>query len=221
MWDYFDIRASRPPSTVLADRTMPGARWFVGAQLNIAENFFARANEEQTAIIYKAEDRPVATVGWAEIRAKTAALAQALRAMGVQTGDRVVAYLPNIPEAIIAFCATASLGAIWSSCSPDFGSHSVLDRFQQIEPKVLLAVDGYRYHGKLYNRVQAIAELQVGLPTLTKTIVIPSIKFRRLREIRVSAKENATEACGATKLHRLIKILGGIKENEGTISFHL
>lgn len=175
MWDYFDVHASKPASTVLADRTMPGARWFVGAQLNIAENFFARANEDQTAIIYKAEGRPVATVGWAEIRAKTAALAQALRAMGVQTGDRVVAYLPNIPETIIAFFAAASLGAIWSSCSPDFGSHSVLDRFKQIEPKVLLAVDGYRYHGKLYHRLQTIVELQAGLPTLTKTIVIPSI----------------------------------------------
>jgi acetoacetyl-CoA synthetase len=175
IWATFDVKAARGPTIVLADRKMPGARWFVGARLNIAENYFARAEERGTALIYKAEDRPLMTLTWAEIRSRTAALGQALRAMGVGAGDRVVAYLPNVPEAVIAFLATASIGAIWSSCSPDFGSRGVLDRFQQIEPKVLLATDGYQYNGNVYDRLQTITELQAGLPTLEKTILIPLI----------------------------------------------
>ncbi len=173
MWDYFDVRASQPPQAVLREKTMPGANWFPGARLNYAENFFARRWATRPAIYYKAEDAVLREMGWAEIKAQTAVLAAALRKMGVQPGDRVVAYMPHIPETIIALLAVASVGAVWSSCSPDFGSRSVLDRFQQIEPKVLLAVDGYRYNGKLFDRLETVAELQDGLPTLVQTILMP------------------------------------------------
>jgi acetoacetyl-CoA synthetase len=183
IWDYFQVVASRPPGTVLAERKMPGARWFAGAELNYAENFFSRMNEEQPAIIYRAEEGPLTEVGWGEIREKTAALARSLKEMGVGRGDRVVAYMPNIPETIIALFAVASMGAIWSSCSPDFGSRSVLDRFQQIEPKVLLAVDGYLYNGKRFDRRQVLAELEEGLPTLEKTILVPSLSGSEVAEM--------------------------------------
>jgi acetoacetyl-CoA synthetase len=175
IWDYFEVYASHHPSSTLVERTMPGARWFEGARLNYAEQFFGRMQNERPAILFKAEDGPVVEVSWQELEAKTRALALALRAMGVVRGDRVVAYLPNIPETIVALFAVASLGAIWSSCSPDFGSRSVLDRFQQIEPKVLLAVDGYHYNGRAFDRLQVVAELQEGLPTLEKTILIPAL----------------------------------------------
>ncbi|MFZ0546532.1 MAG: acetoacetate--CoA ligase [Candidatus Promineifilaceae bacterium] len=173
LWDYFEVTASQQPTDILADKTMPGTKWFIGARLNYAENFFARMEAGKTAILYKAEDQPLITISWQEIYNQTKALAHVLREMGVQEGDRVVAYLPNIPEAIIGLFACASLGAIWSSSSPDFGSRSVLDRFQQIEPKVLLAVDGYTYNGKPFDRRKVVAELQSGLPTLEHTILVP------------------------------------------------
>ncbi len=173
LWDYFAIRASQPPQTALAEKAMPGARWFPGAQLNYAENFFARQWADRPAIYYKAEDDALQTISWEEIARQTAVLAQALRQMGVQPGDRVVAYMPHIPQTIIALFAVASIGAVWSSCSPDFGSRSVLDRFQQIEPKVLIAIDGYRYGGKHFDRRATVAELQAGLPTLQHTILVP------------------------------------------------
>jgi acetoacetyl-CoA synthetase len=173
LWDYFQITASEQPTEILADDSMPGAKWFTGAKLNYAENFFARIDEDKAAILYKAEDRPLQSISWQEIYDQTNVLADTLKVMGVQKGDRVVAYLPNIPEAIIGLFATASLGAVWSSSSPDFGSRSVLDRFQQIEPKVLLAVDGYSYNGRPFDRRQVVAELQAGLPTLEHTILFP------------------------------------------------
>ncbi|MFQ5435928.1 MAG: AMP-binding protein, partial [Anaerolineae bacterium] len=173
LWEYFQVKASAAPTAVLAKKSMPGAQWFPGARLNYAENFFARQWHGRPAIYYKAENQPVQTMDWAEIERQTAVLAQALRDMGVQAGDRVVAYMPHIPETIIAVFAAASLGAVWSSCSPDFGSRSVLDRFQQIEPTVLIAVDGYTYGGKRFDRRQVVAELQAGLPTLKQTILVP------------------------------------------------
>jgi acetoacetyl-CoA synthetase len=175
IWDYFDIRASSKPTAILPERSMPGATWFPGARLNYAENIFARMKKDGPVILYQAEDEPLKTFDWSEIYSKTNSLAMALRSLGVQPGDRVVAFMPNIPETIIALLAVASLGAIWSSCSPDFGSRSVLDRFQQIEPKVLLAVDGYRYNGKTFDRREVLADLQENLPTLEKTILVPLI----------------------------------------------
>ncbi|MFO7274568.1 MAG: acetoacetate--CoA ligase [Bacillota bacterium] len=173
IWEYFEIRASRPYERVLASRTMPGARWFSGAELNYAEHALRRASQEHPAVLFASEDRPLAALSWNDLRAQVAAVAAALRNLGVGRGDRVAAYVPNIPEALVAFLATASIGAIWSSCSPDFGSPSVADRFRQIEPKVLIAVDGYRYNGRPYDRRPVVAELQGQLPGLETTVLIP------------------------------------------------
>lgn len=176
IWDYCGVVASQPAqSAALTVETLPGARWFEGARLNYAENFFARPYQTETALLYKAEDRPLCAMSRAELAAQVAALSAALRALGVQPGDRVVAYLPNIPQTVVALLATAAVGAIWSTCSPDFGSQSVLDRFQQIEPTVLLAADGYRYGGKAFDRRETIAALQAGLPTLRHTILVRNL----------------------------------------------
>jgi acetoacetyl-CoA synthetase len=139
IWDYFEVKASQKYSTVLAERKMPGARWFVGAELNYAENLFRNMTNDRPALLYKAEHEPLTEMSWAELYDKTRIMTQALKQMGVKRGDRVVAYMPHIPETIVALLACASLGAVWSSCSPDFGGRSVLDRFSQIEPKVLVA----------------------------------------------------------------------------------
>ena len=173
VWDYFGVVASQPPSQPLARSEMPGAQWFVGARLNYAENVFARMTSEGPALYYKAEDDPLLTMSRQEIYEQTRALAGVLKGMGVQVGDRVVAYMPHIPQAIVGVLAAASLGAVWSSCSPDFGSRSVLDRFSQIEPKVLLAVDGYCYNGKSFPRVDVVRTLQENLPSLERTILVP------------------------------------------------
>jgi acetoacetyl-CoA synthetase len=172
LWDYFKIIASQPYSTVLTERKMPGAQWFPGAELNYAEHVFRNMTTSRPALLFQSESQPLIEISWDELYQKVCTIAQALRTMGVQRGDRVVSYMPNIPESAIAFLASASLGAIWSSCSPDFGTKSVIDRFQQIEPKVLFAVDGYRYNGKAIDRRSTIAELQQSLPTLQKTVLV-------------------------------------------------
>ncbi len=173
LWDYFHIQASQAYTTVLTEHKMPGAVWFPGAHLNYAEHAFRNATTEHPAISFRSERVPVREISWDELRTKVASIAQALRAMGVQPGDRVVAYMPNIPETLMAFLAAASIGAIWSSCSPDFGVKSVIDRFKQIEPKVLFAVDGYQYGGKTFDRRSIVADLQKELPTLQKTVLFP------------------------------------------------
>jgi acetoacetyl-CoA synthetase len=170
--DFFGIQLQAKPHRVLAHAEMPGARWFEGAQLNYAENAFRHASTERPALVYQSETRPLTEMSWAELERHVASVAAALRQMGVKPGDRVVAYLPNIPEATVALLATASVGATWSSCSPDFGVDAVVDRFGQIEPKVLFAVDGYTYGGKPFPRVDVVAELQRRLPTLTNTILV-------------------------------------------------
>ena len=175
LWEYCDIKASKPYEKVLGERMMPGTEWFPGTELNYAEHIFRHApyRPGKPAIVHQSEVRPLGEVSWAELQEKTAALAAGLREMGVGRGDRVAAYLPNIPEAVIALLACASVGAVWSSCSPDFGAGSVVDRFEQIEPKVLLAVDGYRYGGKDYDRIDVVSKLQDEIPTLQKTVVLP------------------------------------------------
>lgn len=172
LWDYFDIQASKRYSSILVGRKMPGAQWFMGAELNYAEHTFRNMNDQRPAMIYKSEDQPLKELTWSELYERTAVVARWLKEQGVERGDRVVAYMPNIPETIVAFLACASLGAVWSGCSPDFGSPSVLDRFLQIEPKVLIAVDGYSWNGKVYDRREVVAELQESLNTLEKTLLV-------------------------------------------------
>jgi acetoacetyl-CoA synthetase len=173
IWDFFGVQADGDLAPVLAGREMPGARWFPGASLNYAEHVFAGKDDADTAILHASELRELSALSWGELRAEVAAVAAGLRALGVERGDRVVAYLPNIPEAIVAFLASASIGAIWSSCSPDFGPASVVDRFAQIEPKVLFAIDGYRYGGKDFDRRDTLAQLQAEMPSLERTVVVP------------------------------------------------
>jgi acetoacetyl-CoA synthetase len=173
IWDFFEVQADGDPSPVLAGREMPGAEWFPNTALNYAEHVFAGKDNAEVAILHASELRELEELRWGELRRQVAAVAAGLRAIGVERGDRVVAYLPNIPEAIVAFLATASIGAVWSSCSPDFGPASVIDRFAQIEPKVLFSVDGYRYGGKDFDRRETVAELQAAMPSLLATVVIP------------------------------------------------
>lgn len=173
IWEYFDVMAHSPYDSVLSHPEMPGARWFEGSTLNYAEHVFRQANETHPALIFQSETQPLTEVSWAELRAQTAAMAAFLKAQGVEEGDRVVAFLPNVPAATVGFLAACSIGAIWSSCSPDFGASSVVDRFQQIEPKVLLAVDGYQYNGKPYDKRAVVRQITEELPSLEKVIVLP------------------------------------------------
>jgi acetoacetyl-CoA synthetase len=173
LWEYFDIAASVPYERVLGSRTMPGAEWFPGARLSYAEHIFRGKRDDDVAIVHASETRPLAELRWGELRTLTAQIAGGLRANGVTRGDRVVAYMPNIPETTAAFLACASVGAVWSSCSPDFGVRSVIDRFAQIEPKILLAVDGYSYGGKAIDRSADVAALQAAMPSLEHTFVLP------------------------------------------------
>jgi acetoacetyl-CoA synthetase len=173
IWDFFDVQADGDPSPTLTSHEMPGARWFPNTSLNYAEHIFAGKDDAGVAILHSSELRQLAELSWGELREQVAAVAAGLRGLGVGKGDRVVAYLPNIPEAIVAFLASASIGAVWSSCSPDFGPASVIDRFAQIEPKVLFAVDGYRYGGKDFDRTATVADLQRAMPSLTHTVLVP------------------------------------------------
>ncbi|MEX2108259.1 MAG: acetoacetate--CoA ligase [Solirubrobacterales bacterium] len=173
IWEFFDVQADGEHEGVLGKREMPGASWFAGTSLNYAEHVFAGKGDAETAILHASELRELDELSWGELRSQVGAVAAGLRDLGVERGDRVVAYLPNIPEAIVAFLATASIGAIWSSCSPDFGPASVIDRFAQIEPKVLFAVDGYRYGGKDFDRREVVAELQGAMPSLEGTVLLP------------------------------------------------
>ena len=172
IWERFEITASVPYERILGSRAMPGAEWLPGARLNFAEHALRARDADAVAIRHASELRPLAEQTRGELRAEVARLAGGLRALGVGPGDRVVAYLPNIPEAVAAFLACASIGAIWSSCSPDFGARSVIDRFAQIEPRVLLAVDGYRYGGRDFDRLGVVQELVAALPTVEHTVVL-------------------------------------------------
>jgi acetoacetyl-CoA synthetase len=173
IWEFSGVQADGDPSRVLGSREMPGAEWFPDVALNYAEHVFAGKDNAEVAVLHASELRELGEVTWGELRERVAALAAGLRGLGVERGDRVVAYLPNIPEAIVGFLAAASIGAVWSSCSPDFGASSVVDRFAQIEPKVLFAVDGYRYGGKDFDRRDTVAELQAAMPSLLRTVVLP------------------------------------------------
>ncbi len=172
IWEFLEIKAHTPYTRILADRRVFGARWCPGAELNYAEHALRR-RDEHPAVLFRSEDRPPVTLTHADLYRQVAAVAAALRRLGVRRGDRVVACMPNIPEALVASLAAASLGAVWSSCPPEFGIRSVVDRFRQIEPRVLFAVDGYRYGGKAFDRTDAVAEIQRRLPTLETTVLLP------------------------------------------------
>lgn len=175
IWQFFAVKSHSPYQKVLQRPAegMIGTKWFEGATLNYAEHVFRNANTEHPAIIFQAEGRELDTISWAELERRVNALATWMRKVGIEKGDTVVAYLPNIPQAVVGFLAANSLGAIWSSCSPDFGRASVVDRFQQIEPKLLIATDGYRYNGKAYNRLKEVEALEEALPTLENVLLVP------------------------------------------------
>ena len=172
IWERFEVIASKPYERVLGSRAMPGAEWFPGARLNYAEHLLRPGGAEEVAIWHASELRPLATMTRGELRDEVAKIAGGLRSLGVGPGDRVAAYLPNIPEAVTALLACASIGAIWSSCSPDFGARSLIDRFAQIEPRVLLSVDGYRYGGRDFDRTGVVQELLSELPTVEHTVML-------------------------------------------------
>jgi acetoacetyl-CoA synthetase len=172
------VRASRRYERVLARDTMPGASWFPGAELSYAEHALAR-RDDHPALIARSETRGLensTTVTYAELAHQVSAVRAGLVRLGVTRGDRVVAYLPNIPEAVVALLATSSLGAIWSSCSPDFGTRAVVDRFGQLDPKVLFVVDGYRYGGRDFDRARETAEIERSIPSLKATVVLPYLR---------------------------------------------
>ena len=169
LWEYFEL--GDPPDRVLDNPEMPGARWFPGVRLNYVDQIVRNARTDRPAILHVSEDGQVAELSWHELLGRTAAFAQTLRSHGVAAGDRVVGYLPNIPEAIIAFLATASIGAIWSACGQDYSAKAALDRLGQLEPVVLVTADGYRYGGKTHDKRDDVAALQAGLPTLRATVL--------------------------------------------------
>jgi acetoacetyl-CoA synthetase len=175
VWDYFELQSPTPHTAVLAKNVMPGALWFPGAQANYAQQVFRHVAPAEAAgfpaIISRNEKGQQRELSWPELRRQAASLALHLQAQGVQPGDRVAAYLPNIPEAMVAFLATVSIGGVWSICAPDMGTNAVLDRFKQIEPKVLIACDGVRYGGRDYDRMAVVAELRDALPTLQHVLL--------------------------------------------------
>jgi acetoacetyl-CoA synthetase len=174
MWDYFGVLGHRGDGPVLSGTTMPDVSWFDGSRLNYARNALrtARTRPDATAVVFRSESGASASLTYGELARQTARVAAGLRALGVTKGDRVAGFLPNIPEALIGLLATASIGAIWSSCSPDFGASSVIDRLAQISPKVLIAVDGYPYNGKWFDRRAQVAEIIPGLPGLEAVITV-------------------------------------------------
>ncbi|MEU0540108.1 acetoacetate--CoA ligase [Nocardia sp. NPDC005978] len=170
LWDYFDV--GERGDEVLESAEMPGARWFPGTELNYADHVLRRARTDRPAILGVDEDGSVTELSWADMIGATAAFAAVLREHGVTAGDRVAGYLPNIPEAVIAFLATASIGAVWSACGQDYSAQAALDRLGQLEPKVLITADGYRFGGKTHDKTADIAALRAGLPSLAATVVV-------------------------------------------------
>ncbi|MGE8373716.1 MAG: acetoacetate--CoA ligase [Diaphorobacter nitroreducens] len=197
VWDYFDLQSPTPHSAVLAKNVMPGAQWFPGAQVNYARQVLRHVDAAQAAgqpaLIGRNERGERRELSWPALRRQVAALALHMRAQGVQPGDRVAAYLPNIPETIVAFLACASIGAVWSLCAPDMGTNAVLDRFRQIAPTVLLAVDGVTYGGRDHDRCDVLAELRAQLPTLRHVVLVNNLD---------ASKTVADTACYASVIAR-------------------
>lgn len=178
IWDYFNVISSGSYSKVLSSYDMPGVKWFEGTKLSYTEHIFRHSKQDETAIIFGHESGTIERISWKELQAKVASMATYLKSLGVVEGDRVVAFLPNVPEATISFLAVNSLGAIWSSTSPDFGIESVVDRFSQIAPKVIIATDGYYYNGKPYIKTEIVRGIVSALPSLEKVIIMPYLKTK-------------------------------------------
>ncbi|MBV9445122.1 MAG: acetoacetate--CoA ligase [Streptosporangiaceae bacterium] len=174
IWDYFEVLGDRAGAPALTGNTMPDVQWFTGATLNYARNALRTAwtDPERTAIVFYNERSVAGRLSYRQLAEEVARVARGLRSLGVRNGDRVAALVPNVPEAVIGLLATASIGAIWSSCSPDFGARSVIDRFAQIEPKVLIACDGYVYNGKEFSRAELVADVRAKLPSLAAVIEV-------------------------------------------------
>ncbi len=168
--DFFDVRLEPQDAPVLGRSEMPGAEWFPGASVSYPEHMFRGKRDEDPAILHASELRELSTMSWGELRAQTAAIAGGLRELGVEQGDRVVAYMPNISDTVAAFLACASIGAVWSAAAPEFGTRSVIDRFAQIEPKVMLAIDGYRYGGKDHDRSGVVDGIAAEVPSLERVV---------------------------------------------------
>jgi acetoacetyl-CoA synthetase len=176
VWDFFEIHEHDPYDEVLADAEMPGARWFPGATLNYAEHVL-RCDDDRVAIVARSQTRDTTEeLTFAELRDQVARAVAGLRRLGVGEGDRVAAYMPNVPEAVVGLLACAAVGAVWSSCAPEFGTQSVIDRIRQIEPKLLLTIDGYRYGTKSIDRADEVAEIRAALPGLEATVLLPYLE---------------------------------------------
>ena len=175
IWDYFDIQSPTPHTAVLERNVMPGANWFPGAQVNYTQQVFRHVEAAHAAgfmaVISRNEKGQSVELSWPELKRQVVALALHLLDQGVKPGDRVAAYLPNIPETMVAFLATVAIGGVWSVCAPDMGTNAVLDRFRQIEPKVLIACDGVTYGGRDFDRLAVVAELRTALPTVQHVVL--------------------------------------------------
>ena len=180
VWDHFDVRSTVDPGPTVVNDRMPGARWFPDARLNWAEHCLRLAGrgDDEVVVIARSQTRSRMTLTAAELRDEVARVRLGLRRLGVGPGDRVAAYLPNVPEAVIGLLATVSLGAIWSSCAPEFGMRSVVDRWSQIEPSVMLTIDGYRYGPRDVDRTAEVAAIRAALPSLRHTVVLPYLAER-------------------------------------------
>jgi acetoacetyl-CoA synthetase len=203
IWEYFDVLHSRNYDHVLSGNEMPFYKWFDGAQLNYAEHIFRKYNDSHPAIIFKSENTDVLEISWRSLKEQVTAIRNYLQQCGVKAGDRVVAHMPCIPEATIAFLAVNSLGAIWSSCSPDFGTNAIVERFEQITPKILFAVDRYHYGGKQFDKSEVVVDLIKAIPSLEKVIVLMS------SEIKKETEANA----------KIINWKDALRSDNGTLQF--
>ncbi|MFT3945894.1 MAG: acetoacetate--CoA ligase [Agriterribacter sp.] len=199
--EYFDVIWHSPFSAVMSDDAMPHTKWFKGGTLNYAEHIFRNENSKYAAILFQSETRPLTSISWDILKKNTAALQAFFMQHHIKAGDRIAGYLPDIPEASVALLATMATGAVWSSCSPDFGVDSVIERFKQIEPKILIAVDGYTYNGKLFNRLDAVKKIKAALPSVEKLILIPYLQTQSTAEVIEAGKWNDIMQITFNELH--------------------
>ena len=201
IWVMTGVIHSKPYEKILSEGKMPGAKWFEGAELNFAENLL-RFRDNNIAIISYREDLPKVTLTYDELYHKVSSCVEGLRTLGVKKGDRVAGFITNIPEAIIAMLATTSIGAVWSSCSPDFGLQGVLDRFSQIEPKILFAIESYQYNGKENNCIEKIKQISENISSIEKIILVPKFNDFKSNQISVTKKDEVKNSISFLDLLR-------------------